>query len=164
MEENTNTTGGRSMTPLLLGGIVLLLVLLGVGYVASQQNNNQEPTQQVTEDITQPTQTANEPTTNPAAGGIEETKLKEFSVTGSNFKFDPAEIRVKVGDTVKITFTATGMMHDFVIDELNAKTKILQPGQTETIEFVASEAGTFEYYCSVGQHRQNGMVGNLIVE
>ena len=32
------------------------------------------------------------------------------------------------------------------------------------VEFTVDKTGTFEYYCSVGQHRANGMVGNLIVE
>ena len=55
-------------------------------------------------------------------------------------------------------------MHDWVLDEFNAKTKVIQGGQTDTVEFTASKAGTFEYYCSVGQHRQMGMVGKFIVQ
>jgi plastocyanin len=51
-----------------------------------------------------------------------------------------------------------------VIDELGVKSKILQDNESEVIEFVTNEKGVFEYYCSVGQHRQMGMVGNLIVE
>ncbi len=80
------------------------------------------------------------------------------------FSFSQKEIRVKKGDTVKIQFTNKEGFHDWVIDEFNARTKQLQAGQTETIEFVADKTGTFEYYCSVGQHRANGMVGKLIVE
>ena len=37
-------------------------------------------------------------------------------------------------------------------------------GETDSIEFVADKVGTFEYYCSVGQHRSMGMVGKLTVE
>ena len=37
-------------------------------------------------------------------------------------------------------------------------------GQIDEVEFVVDKAGTFEYYCSVGNHRQMGMVGKLIVE
>ncbi|OGN04280.1 MAG: hypothetical protein A2659_03275 [Candidatus Yanofskybacteria bacterium RIFCSPHIGHO2_01_FULL_44_24] len=80
------------------------------------------------------------------------------------FSFNPAEIRVKKGDTVRIIFRNEKGTHDWVIDEFNARTKILQVGQTETIQFVANKAGTFEYYCSVGTHRQMGMKGNLVVE
>jgi plastocyanin len=92
------------------------------------------------------------------------TETKEFTVTGSAFKFDPAEIKVKQGDKVRIVFKNSGGMHDWVVDEFNARTKVLQSGQSETIEFVADKTGTFEYYCGVGNHRQMGMKGNLVVE
>ena len=89
---------------------------------------------------------------------------KEFTVTGSNFKFDVPEIRVKEGDTVKITFKNAGGFHDFVIDEFNVAAKQQNGPSEETLTFVASKAGTYEYYCSVGQHRAMGMKGNLVVE
>lgn len=86
-------------------------------------------------------------------------------VSGSNFKFNPAELRVKQGETVRLTFSnPDSMPHDWRVDEFNASTKVITKGQTDTIEFVASKKGTFEFYCSVGQHRQQGMVGKLIVE
>lgn len=96
--------------------------------------------------------------------GMMEEEVKEFSVTGSNFEFSVTEIRVKKGDTVKIVFNVTEDLHDWVIDEFNAKTARLEAGGSEVIEFVADQAGEFEYYCSVGTHRQIGMVGKLIVE
>ncbi|MDO8658241.1 MAG: plastocyanin/azurin family copper-binding protein [Candidatus Levybacteria bacterium] len=39
-------------------------------------------------------------------------------------------------------------------------------GQTDTVEFTADTAGTFEYYCSVGNgyHKEQGMVGTLVIE
>jgi plastocyanin len=91
-------------------------------------------------------------------------EVREFTVSGSNFQFSPSTIRVNEGDTVRITFQNQGGTHDWVIDEFNARTPVIQAGQSETIEFVADRAGTFEYYCSVGTHRQMGMVGTLIVE
>jgi plastocyanin len=90
--------------------------------------------------------------------------VKEFTVTGSNFKFSPATIAVKKGDTVKVTFVNSAGMHDWKIDEFNAVTKVLQSGQQETVQFVADKTGSFEYYCSVGNHRQMGMKGMLTVE
>src|SRR3989344_8596563 len=92
------------------------------------------------------------------------SNVREFIVLGNSFKFNPAEIRVRKGDTVRIVFKNEGGMHNWVLDEFNARTKTLQSGQTDTIEFVANKTGTFEYYCSVGNHRQMGMVGKLIVE
>jgi plastocyanin len=90
--------------------------------------------------------------------------VKEFTLEAGNFYFKPSEVRVKQGDKVRITINSVSMMHDLVIDELNTRTPIVQSGNTGVAEFTADTKGTFEFYCSVGQHRQNGMVGTLIVE
>ncbi len=89
--------------------------------------------------------------------------VKSFTVEGKNFSFSPSTLTVKKGDKVKITFKNSGGMHDWVLDEFNAKTKQIAAGASETIEFVADKAGTFEYYCSVGNHRAMGMKGTLTV-
>ena len=54
-------------------------------------------------------------------------ELKVIKVTGENYKFmmdgkENPEIKVKVGQKIKIEFTSTEGFHDFVIDELEAKT------------------------------------------
>lgn len=96
---------------------------------------------------------------------MEETSnVKEFTLTGKNFEFSMDEIRVNKGDTVRINFTSESGFHDWVVDEFDAATAQLRDGESDSIEFVANEAGEFEYYCSVGRHRENGMVGKLIVE
>lgn len=90
--------------------------------------------------------------------------VKEFKVEARSFRFSVPEMKVKKGDTVRVVLKNAEGFHDWVIDEFSAKTKQLQAGQEETIEFKVDRTGTFEYYCSVGQHRANGMRGNLIVE
>lgn len=94
----------------------------------------------------------------------EDGEVVEFRVTGADYAFDPTEIKVKEGDRVRIVFVSEDMMHDWVLDEFDARTEILPAGQEQTIEFVADQVGEFEYYCSVGNHRAMGMVGTLIVE
>ena len=94
---------------------------------------------------------------------MEEPPLKEFTVTGTNFEFDVDEITVNEGDRVRVTFINGGGFHDWVLDEFNASTDQIQAGDSQTIEFIASQAGEYEYYCSVGSHREQGMVGTLIV-
>lgn len=91
-------------------------------------------------------------------------EIKTFTVTGKNFEFNVEEIRVKKGDKVKINFTSESGFHDWVVDEFNAKTAQVLTGKSSSVEFIADKTGTFEYYCSVGAHRQQGMVGKLIVE
>ena len=93
-----------------------------------------------------------------------ENTVKEFVVGGKNFEFDVKEMRVKKGDTVRVVFTSNSGFHDLVVEAFNAKTSQLREGSSDIIEFVADKTGTFEYYCSVGTHRQLGMVGKLIVE
>src|SRR4029077_1440857 len=89
--------------------------------------------------------------------------VHELTVSGSNFKFEPSTLTVKKGETVKITFKNTGGTHDFVIDQFKVATSRIQGGAQETVQFVADKTGSFEYYCSVGTHRQMGMKGTLVV-
>ena len=101
----------------------------------------------------------NEPAMTPPPVGA-----KVFNVSAANFSFDVKEIKVKKGDTVVINFKNTEGFHDWVIDEFNTRAKQLKEGESATVTFVPDKAGTFEYYCSVGQHRKFGMLGKLIVE
>ena len=87
-----------------------------------------------------------------------------FTVNGGNYYFKPNIIKVKQGDKVTIKFINDNGMHNFIVDEFNVGTQMIKGGAEETISFVADKKGSFEYYCSVGQHRQNGMKGTLIVE
>ncbi len=89
---------------------------------------------------------------------------KSFAITAENFKFSQKEIRVRKGDTVTINFEATSGFHDWKIDEFSAATDQVRPGTKTSVTFVADKAGSFEYYCSVGEHRAMGMVGKLVVE
>jgi plastocyanin len=95
--------------------------------------------------------------------GVSTGSVKTFTVEGSNFKFSPTTLNVKKGDTVKIIFKNTAGFHDLVLPEFNVKTKQGNGPFTEEVTFVASKTGSFEYYCSVGNHRQMGMKGTLVV-
>jgi len=91
-----------------------------------------------------------------------------FVLTGENFKFvrdgvDNPDLVVNEGDVVRIEFTSTSGFHDFVIDEMGEATERVDSGETSSIEFVANKKGEFEYYCSVGSHREKGMKGKFIV-
>lgn len=99
-----------------------------------------------------------------AANADHEPATLTFNVDGGNFYFTPNEIRVKKGDTVKIVFNNTGGMHNFVLDEFNVTMDPIKESGSQTVEFVADKVGSFEYYCSVGSHRQMGMKGTVIVE
>lgn len=89
---------------------------------------------------------------------------KVITLSGQNYSFSQNEIRVKKGETIKIVFNNQEGFHDWVLDEFGVRTPQIAAGATAEVTFTADKTGTFEYYCSVGQHRQNGMRGNLIVE
>lgn len=75
------------------------------------------------------------------------------------------DIVVQQGDTVEVTLCVTGGNHDWVVEEFGAATEVISADdECSTVEFVADQAGEFEYFCSVGNHRAEGMVGLLTVE
>lgn len=156
MEEATQTSGQPNKIILTIGAVVLL-VIAGGAFAYLNSNKTTQPAQQpvVQEKTTQ------EPT---LAQSATESATKTFAVEGKPFSFTPAEIKVKKGDTVKVVFTNKAGFHDWTLDEFNVKTKQIKAGQSDEVTFVASKSGTFEYYCSVGNHRQQGMVGKFIVE
>jgi cytochrome c oxidase subunit 2 len=148
----------QELKKMLVMGIAPAILLAGCNSATSTQNSA-EP---VTDSVIEESATAD-------VAGDTETRLADgevqiFEVEGGSFYYKPNEIRVKKGDPVKIVLKSVDMMHDFVIDELNVKTEIIESGDTTEVEFTPNEVGDFEFYCSVGQHRANGMVGTLIVE
>jgi len=95
--------------------------------------------------------------------GMSKTEVFVFPVTAKNYSFSPAEIRVKKGASVRIELRVEEGFHDLVLDEFNARTAQAGAGKTVVAEFVADKTGVFEYYCSVGKHRELGMAGKLVV-
>lgn len=93
-----------------------------------------------------------------------DSEAKVFTVDSFNFGYSMDEIVVNEGDTVTIQLTNSDGFHDWVVDEFNAATDKIREGDTTSVTFVASKAGSYEYYCSVGSHRANGMVGTLVVQ
>lgn len=91
-------------------------------------------------------------------------KHTEVALTMSNFTFGQDEIRVKQGEKLVLSVTNSEGVHDIVIDELGVNSGIIPEGETQEVTIPTDQPGTYEYYCSVGQHRQLGMVGTLIIE
>jgi len=163
----------------LIGAIVIVLLIAGGSLLVKNSKTNPQSTQveeslnstveNESESIEEAKEDAQDQELTDKIEDEENTALeqkgvKTFEIDSENFKFSLKEIKVKQGDKVRIVVENDEGMHDWNIDEFNAKTKVLKAGESETVEFIADKKGTFEYYCSVGQHRANGMVGNLIVE
>ncbi len=162
MEEQGQASSNKMM---LYGGVLLLVVIAaGVYYFYSMSKKATSPDQ-----MSQGDQVSTQPAASSAVNVESSTSavmgaVKEFTVSGTNFKFTPATLSVNKGDKVRITFKNTGGTHDFAIDEFNAKSKTINGGTEDVLEFTANKAGIFEYYCSVGKHREMGMKGTLMVQ
>lgn len=178
MEESTNEPTSGSNMGLIIGVIVLVLVAAGGYYFWSTQMapktaqapvavedeqeaemETMEAEMDMTTSVASPGAMATE-----SATAMMEDGAQTITVEGGNFYFKPNEIKVKMGTPVKLTFSNMQGFHDFVIDDLDVKTKQITAGNKETVEFTPTKKGKYEFYCSVGQHKQMGMKGTLIVE
>lgn len=147
--------------------IVIVLVLAGIAIVAASNKKTQPADVMMKEPI--PTfeallETTPLITSTPEALMEESSIVKEVLVDANEFKFIPDTLTLKKGQKVKLILKNSGKMtHDWVVDELDLRTKVITGGTETSIEFTPTKTGTFEYYCSIGKHRENGMVGTLTV-
>jgi cytochrome c oxidase subunit 2 len=101
------------------------------------------------------------PVPQPAPSGADD---KRFEVTASRFKFEPEVLQVTQGDRVSVVVRSGDTTHGFAIKKLKVKAAVPKDGSPITVEFVATEPGTYDItcseYCGSG-HR--GMKGKLVV-
>jgi plastocyanin len=98
------------------------------------------------------------------------TDPQEVTVTAHEFHFDPSDITVQPGREVHVILHNEGEApHNirFVLAE-NQEEEIAQNvemGEIGTLQFTAPlQEGEYEFYCPVGDHREQGMTGRLIVQ
>ena len=70
----------------------------------------------------------------------------EFTVR--RHAFEPAQLEVHEGDTVRIVLRSADIPHSFVVDALRIAKRV-SPERTVTFEFLADRAGEFPYYCNL---------------
>lgn len=89
---------------------------------------------------------------------------KTFNVEAYQFGFEPGTIEVNKGDTVHLNLTSRDVEHVFYLPEYEISLKV-DAGETESVTFVADQAGTFEFRCNVycGSGHST-MTGTLIVK
>ncbi len=95
--------------------------------------------------------------------------VKMGSDTGV-LKFEPSELTVKPGDTVKwvnnklaphnIVFSGGGKVDDAVAAKISHKNLLFSPG--DSVETTFNDAGEYSYYCE--PHRGAGMIGKIVVQ
>ena len=83
-----------------------------------------------------------------------------IKVTAKEWSFTLSKRSVPVGTTVVFKVTNKGKIgHDFKI--AGKKTKLLAPGQSQSITVKFTKKGTFSYICSVTGHARLGMQGKF---
>jgi cytochrome c oxidase subunit 2 len=88
---------------------------------------------------------------------------RHFTIDSRQFAYAPGTLQANQGDTVMITLTASDVVHGFYLDDYGLETRV-EPGQSQTIHFVADKAGKFRYRCSVSCGSLHPfMIGELIV-
>jgi uncharacterized cupredoxin-like copper-binding protein len=114
--------------------------------------------------------------------------VQEVVVTASEFKFEPAQITLRKGESVTLTLkNASTTEHDLLVPGLpmpamsggssgghggHGATPIamgdfhLHAGakQTDRVTFSPEKTGTYDVYCSVPGHKEAGMVAKLVVQ
>lgn len=145
-------------TNVIIIGIVVLLGAAALVYFVTNQKSGQMQT------ASPSPQAVSEEQATPAASPVTGTE-KVINVSGSEYVFSPKSIEVKAGESVKLVYKNTGNLpHDLRIDELGVKTNVIGGGKEDMVSFTPAKSGTFTFYCSVGNHRQLGMEGEVVVK
>jgi uncharacterized cupredoxin-like copper-binding protein len=100
------------------------------------------------------------PASSATTAGAHATKSVTITVTAKEWSFALSKRSVPVGTTVNFKVTNKGKIgHDFKI--AGKKTKLLNPGQSQTITVKFTKKGKFAFLCTVTGHAKLGMQGTF---
>jgi plastocyanin len=137
---------------------VLLGFILGIGVVAIYMVTN--PRQSV-----KPTPVGTPVASEDVEEDVSDEDAYEVSIKMSEYNISPSIISIDAHkDTTFILKNLGFTTHNFVVEELDIYSGVIPPGESKTITFTAEEPGEYDFYCSIGNHRDNGMEGILIVK
>jgi len=117
------------------------------------------------------------PTTTPAS-----PTDGEITVISSEWGFGPEAIILQLGQEIRLTLQNEGtILHNFNVDGLQVDVieeissggfsgdddKLFVGADSDDVgllRFVPLEAGEYEFYCTIADHRQLGMEGRLVIQ
>ena len=140
-----------------LGVFLVACLLLFVGMMAAVVTFGKESEAATAEGHTTTTTTTQGTTTRAAPA----TKV---DVSETEFKITLAQTPTAAGSYEFVVKNDGKIPHDLVVNGngVNAKTSLLNPGQSETLK-VDLKPGTYDVFCSVPGHKQAGMDFKLTV-
>ena len=93
-----------------------------------------------------------------------EPAMRVIELKATKYEFAPAKIEIPLNTTVQFKITAADRAHGFEIEGVTEKGKCpkIEKGETLTIEYKATKAGTIKFkccdYCGLGHGRMHGEV------
>lgn len=89
-----------------------------------------------------------------------------LNLVALDYKYAPKTLTVNQGTRVTVQLFNRGKsMHNWTLTSgvYTVSTPNVKPGHAETVTFMADKKGEFPFYCSVRNHKEMGMVGQLII-
>jgi plastocyanin len=139
---------------------------LALGLAACGSDSNDDSGASTPSASTPRTSTTSKTSTAAAGGAGGGGGGSTLAVKATEFKFTPANPTVKAG-TVAIKLSNDGQTtHQLEVEGPSGEVEsaVLQPGQSDTLRVKLNKAGSYEWYCPIGNHRQMGMEGEITVQ
>ena len=99
--------------------------------------------------------------TTPSAPAVATVKVRE-----TEYSLRPQNPKLAKAGVVEFEVTNAGKIpHALEVEGPTGEveTEAIQPGQKATLEADLSKRGTYEWYCPIGDHKQRGMEGHIVV-
>jgi plastocyanin len=144
--------------PLALAALVIALALAACG-----DDDDDDTSGAATETTTEETTTTDETTDDAAAGGG--GGGESITISETEFALDPADPTVKAGELTITAVNDGNTVHNLEVEGNGVEeiTDDLDPGQSGELT-LDLEPGSYEIYCAIGSHADQGMEGTLTVE
>lgn len=147
---------------LMIGfGLLLVVAMISIYMVSTSRKPSQTKQSQPEVATSSPVSSVASDSSN-AQSAIKEIVV---AVGDEEYSFSPSSISLTQGEETKIIFKNNGKLpHNFVIDGLEISTKTIGSGKEDSAIVKADKTGKYTFYCSIGNHRQLGMEGQLLVK
>ncbi len=94
---------------------------------------------------------------------IQESQVRTYNVTAKEGGIIPGHLRVRKGETIRVTFTSRDDKYSIRFKDFNIK-ETLEPGTPVTITIAPSQPGSYEFRCArVWGVKRFGNNGTLVV-